>query len=64
MYVTVFIFGRYLNIMRPTAMADGEAGDKPGRTSLIAGGSRPEPNTLTADQVRKTNETSKWPPWL
>lgn len=31
MYVTVFVFSPYLNIMRPTtATADGEAGDNPG----------------------------------
>lgn len=50
--------------MRPTATADGEAGDKPGRISLIVGGSRSAPNTLTGDQVHRTNETSKRSPWL
>lgn len=48
--------------MRPTATADGEAGDKPGRISLIAGGSRSEPNKLTGDQVHRTNETPKTAP--
>lgn len=46
--------------MHPTtATADGEAGDKPGYISLIAGASMSEPNTPTGDQCARNKRNIK-----